>query len=234
MTEISILIPLYNVKDFILRCLNSVATQTYQGPMECIIVDDCGTDDSASMAKDFIHQYNGPIEFRIIRHDRNRGLAAARNTAVAAAHGEFLIHLDSDDWLEPSCVSTLVAKQMDTGADIVSGAALQHTNDGDLLLLEPEYATPMEMVRNTIELTLDHVIWRRLIRISLYADNHVKAHEGVNIGEDHHTLPRLAFYAKSVAKTDEVVYHYNCLNPNSYMSARTQRFNLKRYHNNLF
>ena len=85
------------------------------------------------------------------------------------------------------------------------------------------------MLSQTIQITLDHVIWRRLIRRSLYTDNNIRVVEGVNIGEDHYTLPRLAYYAKSFAKCNEIVYHYNCLNVNSYTHSSVPSFNYVKY-----
>ena len=233
MTKISILSPVYNVKDFIVRCLESVAAQTYSGPLECIIVDDCGTDGSIAYAEAFIKHYIGPIDFRIVHHEHNRGLAAARNTALDAATGDFVFHLDSDDWLEPKAIELLVKKQQEMDADIVSGSAINHENKRKLLWKEPDYSSPLEMARKTLDMTLDHVIWRRLIRKSLYTDNGIRAVEGVNIGEDHHTLPRLAYYAKKIARIDDVVYNYNCMNPTSYMGTKSASFNMKRYKSDL-
>lgn len=229
--SVSIIIPVYNVQDYIQRCLESVIAQTYTGKIECIIVDDHGIDNSIKIAEEFISKNSSSVEFKIIHHKNNRGLAAARNSGVRNASGDFVMHLDSDDWLEPDALSILVKKQNETDADIVSGNAVAHYNDSSRILIEPEYGNNIDMVRNTIKLTLDHVIWRRLIRRSLYVDNNIEAIEGVNIGEDHHTLPRLAFYAKKIAKADAVVYHYNCMNPSSYMQSTKSKFCLSRYKN---
>jgi len=228
-TSVSILIPVYNVKDFVGRCLESVAAQTYQGPMECIIIDDCGNDGSMSLVEKFVTNYSGQIDFRMLHHEHNRGLAAARNTAVANAKYDFVFHLDSDDWLEPTAIEHLVKKQKETDADIVSGNAIRHEINGTTVLKEFDFASPLNMAYKMIEMTICHVIWRRLIRRSLYLENGIEAVEGVNIGEDHHTMPRLAYYAKKIATLDEIVYHYNCINPNSYMSVRTSHFNMKRF-----
>ena len=228
---ISVLIPVYNVENYILRCLESVAGQTYQGELECVIVDDCGKDRSIDIARDFIERNNSHVKFRIVRHDHNRGLAAARNTGIDCACGEFVMHLDSDDWLEPDAIKLLAEKQQTTDADIVSGNALAHYADREEMFYEPDYGSSMDMVRRTIQLTLDHVIWRRLIRKSLYIDNDIRAEEGVNIGEDHHTLPRLAYHAGNIAKVDSVVYHYNCMNPASYMQMSKGKINMPRYRN---
>lgn len=226
---ISILIPVYNVSRYILRCLESVAAQSYSGDIECVLIDDCGQDDSIAIAEDYIAHQSSHIKFRIIHHNQNRGLAAARNTGISAARGEFVMHLDSDDWLESNAVALLANKQQETDADIVSGNAMAHYNDKLKLFEEPEYTNNMDMVLGTIQMTMDHVIWRRLIRKRLYTDHDIKAIEGVNIGEDHHTLPRLAYFAKKIAKVDAIIYHYNCMNPNSYMQMTNYKICMSRY-----
>ena len=71
---VSIIIPIYNVALYIEDCLKSVMRQTYQGEMECLLVDDCGTDDSMAIAERMVGEYEGPIRFKVIRHERNRGL----------------------------------------------------------------------------------------------------------------------------------------------------------------
>lgn len=227
---ISILIPVYNVEQYIKRCIASVMAQTYTGKMECILVDDCGTDKSVIVAEQLTAGYKGNIEFSIIHHEHNRGLAAARNTAVDAALGDFVMHVDSDDWIEPNMIERLVLTQQETGADIVSCNAVAHFETKDVVLEEPCYLSKDEMMRRIIQMTLDHVIWRRLIRTSIYKDNGIKAYEGINMGEDYYTLPRLLFYADSFAKCDEVLYHYNCLNAQSYMkSHRKEIFSFQKY-----
>lgn len=229
---ISILIPVYNVELYVARCMKSVMAQTYAGDMECIIVDDCGSDKSIMIVEQLLVDYHGSIAFRIVRHSHNRGLAAARNTAVGTAQGEFIIHVDSDDWIEPTMIEMLVNKQQETQADIVSCNAFAHMSSGDVILKEPDYSSKDEMMRSIIRRTLDHVVWRRLIRTSLYKDNGIVAYEGVNIGEDHYTLPRLLFYAKSYAKCSMTLYHYNCMNEQSYMQSRKRReFNYPKYIN---
>ena len=75
--KISIIIPVYNVEPYISDCLQSVMRQTYKGEIECILVDDCGTDKSVEIAEKRIAEYDGPIEFKVLHHDHNRGLSAA-------------------------------------------------------------------------------------------------------------------------------------------------------------
>ena len=87
--DVSIIIPIYNVQDFLVECLESVIKQTYSGNMECILVDDCGTDNSIAIAEQIIEKnQNSNIQFKILHHTHNRGLSAARNTGADEAIGE--------------------------------------------------------------------------------------------------------------------------------------------------
>lgn len=105
--KVSIIIPIYNASKYLTRCLDSVIAQTYDN-IECILVDDCGTDNSVTIAKKYIEEYNGPMTFVLLNHDRNRGAAAARNTGIKASKGDFLFFLDSDDRLVEYCIQTLL------------------------------------------------------------------------------------------------------------------------------
>ena len=225
--KISICVPIYNVEEYIERCVYSLFAQTYKN-IEYIFVDDCTQDGSIEILESLLRK-NSDKSVKILSHTFNRGLAAARNTAIEHATGEFIVHVDSDDWIEPNAIELLVKHQLETNADIVSCNAMAHYPEGRTeLLIEPKYKTIDDMVMQTIQLTLDHVIWRRLIRKSLYTNNDIRAVEGVNIGEDHHTLPRLVACASSFACIDDFLWHYNCENQNSYMQ-QSRGFNYKRY-----
>ena len=118
---ISIVIPVYNVEQYIADCLQSVMCQTYQGPLECILVDDCGTDTSMEIVEKLIAEYQGPIEFRVLHHEHNRGISAARNTGMDAAKGDYVYFLDSDDWISDDCIEKLTEPLLQEKVDIVVG-----------------------------------------------------------------------------------------------------------------
>lgn len=107
MSKVSIIIPVYNVEPYIIRCLSSVANQSFLDKMECILVDDCGNDKSVCIAEDFIRQYHGKIHFELIHRDKNGGLSAARNTGINNAHGDYIFFLDSDDELPSYAIDKL-------------------------------------------------------------------------------------------------------------------------------
>ena len=104
--HISVIVPVYNVEKQIIKCLNSLTKQTLQ-EIEVILVDDCGSDRSINLIEDFVSSYKGDIHFIIVRHTKNRGLSAARNTGIDHASSEWVYFLDSDDWIEPNCLELL-------------------------------------------------------------------------------------------------------------------------------
>jgi len=121
MISVSFIIPIYNVEPYIAECLQSVMRQTYTDSLECILVDDCGADKSMAVAEQLIAEYDGPIAFRVIHHEQNRGLSAARNTGMDASTGDYVYFLDSDDWISDDCIEKLAKPLQQEKFDIVVG-----------------------------------------------------------------------------------------------------------------
>ena len=136
--KVSIIIPVYNVEPYIKECIQSVMRQTYGGKIECILVDDCGTDQSMEVAERLIKDYKGPIDFKVLHHEHNRGLSAARNTGIESACGEYVYFLDSDDWIFDDCIEKLTQPLGIKQYDFVVG---HYFKDGkDSLVTCPEGA----------------------------------------------------------------------------------------------
>lgn len=221
MKPISLLVPIFNVEFYFERCVRSLFEQTYPD-IEYLFVNDYTPDNSIDILKNVIQEYpQRKQHIRIISHEKNRGLAAARNTAVENCQTEFLMHVDSDDYIEKDAVEKLVKKQKEGDFDIVTGNALIHRKDNTEMLRKNEPAEKEELIKLYIQLVLNHTIWGRLIRTSLYKDNKIQALEGCNIGEDHQVIPQLFYYAKKFASIDDVIYHYDCTNENSYMNQQS-------------
>lgn len=232
---VSILIPIYNVEQYIERCARSLFEQTYPD-IEYLFVNDCTPDNSIGLLTKIIQEYPQRKEhIRIITHEKNRGLAAARNTAVENCQTEFLMHVDSDDYIEKYAVEKLVNKQKEGNYDIVTGNALFHQIDKITLLREKEPKEKEELIKLYIQPVFNHTIWGRLIRTSLYKENNIHALEGCNIGEDHQVIPQLFYYVKDFASIDDVIYHYDCTNESSYMYINNdfKKLLLRQYQNTM-
>lgn len=228
-SRVSIIVPIYNVEKYIERCVVSLFDQTYSD-IEFVFVDDCSPDRSIDILNQVLERYPERAKnTSIIRHTVNRGLAAARNTGLNSCNGTLVWNIDSDDYVELDAVEKLVRKQIETGADIVTGLMIKHGFDKDSILSSPKYRSKSEMVLDMMQLTINHFIVGRLIRKSLFDDNGIRAQEGVNIGEDCWFMTRLAYYAKSFAFLDDVVYHYDFTRDNSYMSKPKGKMHKKKH-----
>jgi glycosyltransferase involved in cell wall biosynthesis len=103
---LSIVVPVYNVEPFLPAFLGSVLPQLDTN-CECIFVDDGSTDRSVAVLEEELRQWNRP-NWRLLRHDKNRGLSAARNTGIAEARGEYTWFLDSDDVMMSGAVAKVI------------------------------------------------------------------------------------------------------------------------------
>lgn len=111
----SVIVPVYNVEDFLGECLASIACQDYSD-YEVVIVDDGSTDGSAAIYELFASEADVPV--RIIRQE-NKGLLQARRAGIMAAHGDYFWHVDGDDGLAPHALLTVSKAIEDTNADVV-------------------------------------------------------------------------------------------------------------------
>ena len=116
--KVTIIIPVYNVEQYIVRCLQSVVAQENVADLEVILVDDCGTDNSIALAKEYLAGCAG-LNHKILHHAKNGGLSAARNTGLRAATGDYVYFLDSDDEITPDCISLLAAPLKEKEYDFV-------------------------------------------------------------------------------------------------------------------
>lgn len=217
MYKVSILVPVYRVEAYIERCARSLFEQTYAN-IEYVFVDDCSPDNCIEVLKDVMAQYpERANNVRILRHEKNRGLAVARNTALDNATGEFVCVVDSDDWLELNAIELLVGKQVETDTDIVTGNAHMYYEDGVKDLVEKKYTDKNQMLLQQLKdtWTMDTFIWGRIYRRSLYEDNHIRCMEGANYAEDRYQVVRLSYFATSFATIDAFVYNYEKRNETS-------------------
>ena len=106
---VSIIIPMYNVEKYIGRCIESVIKQNVESvDVECIIVDDCSSDMSYEIASHLIDNYEGNVQFRLMKNETNCGVSVTRSKGILHSKGDFIVFLDSDDILKPECISTLL------------------------------------------------------------------------------------------------------------------------------
>ena len=122
--DISIIVPVYNVKDYLSRCVDSLLAQTYKD-YEIILIDDGSNDGSEKLCEKWISFPNIHVV-----HQSNQGLSAARNTGLRISSGEYILFVDSDDYIEKDTCLRLIEEAKRNNCDIVCADAYRVTNSG--------------------------------------------------------------------------------------------------------
>lgn len=224
--KISIIVPVYNVEQYIKECFDSIAVQTYNGDIECIFVDDCGKDNSVAVLEKLITDYHGAIKFSIVHHEHNKGLSGARNTGIRKASGDYLYFLDSDDSITSDCIEKLTAlAEKYPGVDIVQGSTKSKLDWFQLANKRfPEFSDNFKWIRRTMLLrySIPMTAWNKLVRKDMVVKNGLYFEEGL-IHEDEIWNFMLAKHVHSIAFCCDITYMYR-ENPDGIM-GQTKEYN---------
>lgn len=234
MSKVSVIIPVYNVAPFMRRNVRALMEQTLED-VEFIFVDDATPDDSIDILMEELENYpHRKASVTILRHERNKGLPAARNTGLAAAMGEYIWHCDSDDFPQTDMLEKMYAAAVESGADIVYCDFYLSFEKNERYMSTPDFEDADEMLREGfLSGAMKYNVWNKIARRSLYADNGIIFPEGHPMGEDM-TMIQLAAVAKKVKRIGEALYHYVKLNEGAYSNSYSQkklddiRFNVDR------
>ena len=215
---VSILVPIYNVQDYIERCAKSLFEQTYSN-IEYVFVNDCSQDHSDSHLNSIIKEYSHlKNRIKIIYHEANKGLAASRMTGINNASGDYLMFVDSDDYLEPNCVQLLIEKAEEGSYDIVS-AGIRHVFTGkSFVVMPPQDIDRDKYLRLILEGRVPHNTVSRVFKRGLFIDNKGLFVEGINSGEDYLMISRIFSITKNIAFVNSPLYNYIHTNPTSITS----------------
>lgn len=176
---VSLIIPIYNVSEYVERSLSSAFDQSYK-QIEYLLIDDRGDDDSMNKVHKLIKRSAYcDRNIRIIQHNRNMGVSVARNTGIKHSSGEFLFFLDSDDILTINCIELHIKAIMETssdftvgGVDIVGSQSI-HIKKTDNHLLQGS------ILMNFFNREWDNGPWNKLIRREFIFNNSLFFQEGI-------------------------------------------------------
>ena len=119
MPKVSVIIPIYSVEKYIEKCAHSLFKQTLDD-IEYIFIDDCTPDHSIEIIKDVLEQYpHRKKQTRIVRMPMNSGIGAVRKHGIQLATGDYIIHCDSDDWVDVTMYENMYKKALEENLDIV-------------------------------------------------------------------------------------------------------------------
>ena len=213
---VSVIVPVYKVEDYIRECIDSILAQTYPD-FELILVDDGSPDDCGRICDDYA---KGDNRIKVV-HKVNGGLTSARNAGLEVAKGEWIMHVDGDDWIEPDMIESLIEAAQITGADMVIGDFVKYGPSAGYNKLPTWSSDKKKSMTNYIAYVMT-TIWGSIAKRSLYADHSLKSPEGISYCEDFHLIVRLCHFAKKVVNVHRPFYHYR-YRPTSIMSNMSRK-----------
>lgn len=200
----SIIIPVYNVKEYLADCLDSLLAQTFQN-FEVIVIDDVSTDGSKDLALSYAARY--PNKISVLQHTVNTRQGGARNTGIQAALGEYLMFVDSDDYLVPEALELLSNAIQREKADIVEFCYFSVDEKGNYLR-RSSFGNRISRLGIHKPLLISAMgPWNKAYHASLFRDTGIRFPEKYYY-EDYWTVPKVLMAAKRVAYIEDALYCY--------------------------
>lgn len=225
----SIIIPVYNVEDYVLECLSSIAAQTYQGGVECILVDDCSTDKSVDVIRQFIKEDKSKVEFKVILQERNQRQGIARNVGLKNAKGDYILFVDSDDVLSRNCLEVMF-NEVEKHPDVDYVLCSMTDMEGHISFSPQDYPSyvcdKVWLMRKSLfpEGGIPPGPVNKLIKKSLILENDVYF-PGKVIYEDVQFSFLLGIYAQSACFSEKVTYFYRTNREGSTVTTTAKNLN---------
>lgn len=218
MPKVSVIIPVYGVEKYIERCARSLFEQTLDD-IEFIFVNDCTKDNSIKILERVIEDYpQRQDQIKIINMPLNSGQAKVREIGTKSARGEYLIHCDSDDWVDKDMYRIMYEKAKNEDADIVF--CDYYVTDGSNHKYTKYFSKDGLDKKNLLKKLFCnsgccHSIWSALCRVNLYYD-HTIVFPIANMREDYVIMTQMFYYSKTIEYIEQSLYYYY-QNPNSIM-----------------
>lgn len=213
--KVSILVPFYNVGNYVGRCVDSLFSQTYEN-IEYIFVNDCSPDKSMEIIRGKMEDYHISEKCKMIVHERNMGISASRNDCLDNISGDYFLFVDSDDYIEKDMVELMVAAASKDNADIVGCGYVEEFPDRHVEYPQKYSNDHVEMMKAITMLTIKGVLWKLLVNTKILKEHsEIRFDPANNMGEDYLFCCQLFYYAKTFASVDKCLYHYVQYNPNN-------------------
>lgn len=201
---ISVVVPVYNVENYVKECLDSILGQSY-GNLQIIIVNDGSTDQSGKICEDYI---KNDLRVEYI-YQENRGLSAARNTGISRAKGKYICFVDSDDYIDFRYIECLYRGLKSCNADLCMCEYIRDGNFEHTSLSELQYDihNGKEMMRKyfSFDILFMNVAWNKLYKKEVFLEE--KFPEGM-LYEDFVLNAHVMYKCEKIAVCHQKLYHY--------------------------
>lgn len=219
MTKISIIMPVYNAEKSLNKSINSIITQSMKD-WELLLIND-GSNDSSPNLCDYFKSKDSRIK---VFHKKNEGVSKARQIGINNASGKYCIHVDADDWIEPTMLEELYNKAIIENADIVITDYFINSNDQQILCKQqPTSLQPNDVLLDIFNNKIFGALWNKLIRTNLYKKYNAQFFHEINYCEDVLICAQLMRHKEvKVSYLNKAFYHYY-INPNSITHTITRK-----------
>lgn len=221
--RVSIVVPVFNASRYIERCARSLFEQTYKD-IEYIFVNDASTDDSIEKLKSIINDYPHAVNNAvIINSEINKGCPATRTRGMKAATGDYLISVDSDDYVDLRFIELMANKAIETNADVVVCDMYYDYGSKIDIYAMAHASTPQEGMVDLLTGKLHGSLCNKLIRVSIFREHDLYCPSDISMGEDKYVSLGVFNHAASVAYVDKPLFYYNKVNDSSMSSLSKSR-----------
>ena len=206
--KVSVIVPIFNREKYIDSCVCSLLGQTMQD-IEYIFVDDASTDNSLYILNNILKSFPQREAFtKIIHLKKNGGVSNARQVGLLNATGEYVIHADSDDWVDSNMYEKLYTKAIDTKADIVGCNFIHEYSNAHYIHYQKYSESKEDNIRQLLRGTIHPSLCTSLARMSIIKDNDITFPIGCNMGEDLLFNLKLFVHSNIFSFINIAPYHY--------------------------
>lgn len=199
--KISIIVPIYNIKEFLPECVDSLVNQTLKD-IEIILVDDGSTDGSSELCDLYAKKYSNIIAI----HQKNQGQATARNNGVKIARGKYIQYVDGDDYITENACEALYNAAQKYDADIIRGDCLDHKR---ITSVDDQIISAIDYIKVALnENVYDIVTWLDIVKRELLVNRQIKFIEGCFYEDQQYMMNLLADKETSIVKISYPFYYY--------------------------
>ena len=221
---ISVIVPIYNKENLMRKCLDSIQAQTFQN-YECLLIDDGSTDGSSAICDEYAIKDSRFKAF----HKENGGVSSARQFGIDHAYGEYTIHADPDDWVEPTMLEDLYKKAKDEDADMVICDYFVNTYKGQQYMCQKPTSMHHDVVLRELFGRIHGSCCNKLIKRSCYEEYGIEFPHDLSFCEDEYVMASLLKENIRVEYLSNAYYHYFRDNP----SSLSRRYTKKTYEEDL-
>lgn len=226
--KVSIIVPIYNTEHYLDNCVNSIINQTYRN-LEIILVNDGSKDNSGDICDKF-----SVLDKRIkVIHKENGGVSSARNIGLDICSGDYIMFVDSDDWIENTTVDKLIDIQKEGNFDVVMfGVYFEYTKQNKVknYIFKNEKFYELSKITSLLPSLIKeekiNALWNKFYSSALIKENNIKFNESLNIAEDALFNYQIFMHVKSYCTLNDCFYHYMIRNDEESLS---KKYNSSKY-----